>query len=155
MTKLDIRVALTHEDLSFQFNEFTKTRLLVLFGKIAPSGTHEKHVLHASLFGSVDQFHGDVELVLVGGGDEADGVALHLLERLDHVSDTTRLVRDDFCAELFECLTLGPSRVKRQGGDGIDLLGEIRVGEKEFSDEVAGLAVGGGDADIARHDGRY
>jgi len=154
VTKLDIRIAFGHENLSFELNELAKTRLLVLLGQVATGRAHEEDVLYTSLLGGVDELHRDVELVLVGWWNQAYGVDFRVLESLNHVSDAAGLVRDNFCAQLLKSLTLGASRVERQTGDRVNLLGEVLVGEKELADQISGLAICGGDTDITRHDGR-
>lgn len=151
MAKLDLRIALCHKNLGLELDEFTKTRLFILLREITTGRAHEENILHTSLLGSLDELHRDVEFVLVGRWDEADGVAFSLLESLDHVPDATRLVWDDRAAQLLNRLALSSSRVKRKTDNRVDLLGEVFVGEEEFGDEVASLAIGGGDADVARH----
>lgn len=83
--------------------------------------------------------------------DQADRVSTALLENIGHGFLLARLVLDDGGAQLLQFFAFLRIGVQGEAEEGVVLGVEVRVGEEEFGDEEAGLAVGGGDADFARH----
>lgn len=82
----------------------------------------------------------------MGGRDDHDGIDARLLEDIGHLAYTAWLVCDDVSTELLEILAFG--RVQSKAGDAVKVLLEVIVGQEELSDEVTGLTVGGGDANV-------
>lgn len=130
VAQLDARVAFGAQDDVLNVNELAQTGLLVPLGVVAAGSRDEQHVLDAGLLGGLAQLDGDVDLVLVGGRDHADGVTADLLEGLDHLALAARVVRDDLGSERLELLALGVGRVESQAGDAVDLLGELALLEE-------------------------
>jgi hypothetical protein len=145
-----VRKTLSNENACFKLDELSEPRLLLRICEIATSRTEEASVWNICLLRRLDQLHRDVELVLVSRGDEAERIAVSLLQCLDHLSRLAGLVSHNFGAELDQCLAFSGGWVKGEAGDRIDLLGENGICEKEFGDEIAGLAVDRRDADVAR-----
>lgn len=86
----------------------------------------------------------------MGGRDDHDGIDARLLENIGHLAYTAWFVCDDVSTELLEILAFG--RVQSEAGDAVKVLLEVIVGQEELSDEVTGLTVGGGDANVSlRH----
>lgn len=152
VTELNTGVALGGQDHGLNVDELAQTGLLLALGVVAAGRRNKQHVLDTGLLGGLAQLDGDVKLVLVGGRDHADGVAAHLLEHLDHLAHAARVVRDDLGSERLELRALGVGRVEGQTGDAVDLLGKLALLEEQLGDEEAGLAVDGGDANVASHD---
>lgn len=153
VAQLDIGVALGAQHDGLNVDELAQTGLLVALGVVAAGSRDEQDVLDAGLLGGLAQLDGDVDLVLVGRGDHADGVTADLLEGLDHHALAAGLVRDDLGSKRLELLALGVGRVEGEAGYAVDLLSEPALLEEELGNEEAGLAIDGGDADVASHGG--
>lgn len=83
------------------------------------------------------------------GRDQTDGVAARFLEGGHHLALTAGLVRDDYGTQLCKLFGFGRVGVQREACHAVDLLLELVVGEQQFSDQEAGLAVDGCDANFA------
>lgn len=62
-------------------------------------------------------------------------------------------MRDDLDALLVEFFAACCRGVHGQAGQRVPTLFEVLVRDEQLGDEVAGVAVDGRDADVARHDG--
>ena len=92
----------------------------------------------------------EAHLVYVGRRNDHDGIDTHLLEYIRHLTYTTRFVCHDMSTELLEILAFG--RVQSKACHGVEVLLEVVVGQEELSNEVSGLTVGSGDANVSlRH----
>lgn len=145
------RIALRAQHQRLHVEKLPQPRLPPRVGVVAAGRADEAHVGHAGAPARAHQLDDDVELVPVRRRHQADGIAARRRERLRHVALPAGLVRHDPSAELGQLSGLGRGRVHGQAGDGVDLGREVGVGEDEFGDEEAGLAVDGGDADVAGH----
>ena len=85
------------------------------------------------------------------GWDEANGIGSNLLQRVDHVSHLAWLVRDDCRALLGQLFAVRIIGMQGEAGNRVDALREVLISKEEFGQEVAGMAVDGGDAEFARH----
>ena len=125
-----LSITLSLHNQLFNINELPQPRLLLPIRHIRTRRAHQTHIRHFRLLPRSDQLHGDIELVLVRGRDDAQRVGAGFLQRGDHVLDLAGLVRDDGGAELLELLALGGCGVQREAADGVDLAGERRVAEE-------------------------
>lgn len=149
MSQGNIRITLLSQHQSLQINKLPQSRLLVPLGIIAPSSTNQQHILNTRLLGRIGQLDANVKLVLLRGRDQADGVAADLLEGIDHLALAAGVVGHDEGTERLELFGLGRGRVEGEAAEAGDLLLEALFFEEELGDEEAGLAVDGGDANVA------
>lgn len=88
----------------------------------------------------------------MSGWDYADGVGAGGFQCFSHVAGFSRDVFDDDGAEFLEFFAFRRGGVEGETGDGFKVSGEVVVSKEELGDEVACLAVDGGDAEVSRHD---
>lgn len=143
-----ISIALGRQKHGLELDELAQARLLLRVGVVAAGRADEADVLHLGLLGRADELEGDVALVLVGGRNQAEGVAARVLKGLSRVALAAGLVGDDLGTELLGRLGTVRGWVQDQGHDGVDFARE-ELAEQELDDGKAGMAISGGNTNLS------
>jgi hypothetical protein len=151
MSRFCLRVTLRRHYHLLNLDKLPQPRLPLLVRQITPRRANKAHIGLISLLARLDQFRRDVHFGRVCWRDDADGVCAALLQGLGHFSRSAGLVLYDFRAKFLEFFAFGGGGVEGEAGYGLYFLGEGGVGEEEFGDEVACLAVCGCDAEVPGH----
>lgn len=121
MSRLGIRIALGGHKSCLQVNKAPEMRLLVSLSEIAAGRANEADIGDVGLLRRFDHLHRDVEFFLMRGRNQAHGLGADLLQGLDGVLQTARLVWDDLDAQLGELLAFCCVGVQSETCDGLDV----------------------------------
>ena len=151
MACLRTSIALCNKDLVLHVDELAKPRLFYRICEICAGGTNEADIGDIGCPCSVDEFKSDVILFDMCRWNETDGINIHLLEGLRHLTLASRLVLNDESTQAREILTKFVLRIHSQAGNGAKALGKVWVREEKLSYEVACLTVNCRNAEFTRH----
>lgn len=136
------RISLCLHEERFEINELSQPGLHIPLGQVAPRRADETHIGHVGLLRRLDQLNRDVDLVLIGRGNQTHGVGLGFLKRVDRISHLAWLVSDDLRPQLGQVFASLCICIECETGYSSEFSFESGIAEEELGDQEARLALG-------------